>query len=150
MKQNPLWSLTIVKLQVVKELVEYYGSKKISCPSDAAEVANKFIGDADREMFITINLSTNNGINSVHVVSMGAVDRTTIHPRECFKATLLSNASSVIFAHNHPSGSLEPSAEDKAVTNKLKQCAELLDLKVLDHIIIGDGGYYSFQENHIL
>jgi DNA repair protein RadC len=150
MKQGPLFALAVIRLQVVKEVVEYYGNKKISCPSDAAEVAKKFLGDADREMFITINLSTANGINSIHVVSMGSVDRTTIHPRECFKAALLSNASSIILAHNHPSGTLQPSAEDKAATSKLKQCAELLELRVLDHVIVSDSGYFSFSENGIL
>jgi len=150
MNHAQISDLEVIRLQVVREVVEYYGSKKVSCPSDAAEVARKFIGQADREVFITLNLSTANGINSIHVVSMGAVDRATIHPRECFKAALLANASSVILAHNHPSGNIEPSAEDKALTSKLRQCGELLEIRVLDHIIVGEGGYYSFSENRII
>ena len=150
MKQNPLWGVTVVRLEMVKEEVEYYGKKKVNAPGDVAEVARHFIGKADREMFIAISLSTNNGINSVHVVSIGALDRATIHPRECFKVALLSNASRVVFAHNHPSGNIEPSPEDKNLTNILKQCGDLLDVKVLDHVIIGDSGYFSFQENRML
>ncbi len=143
-------ALTIVRLQVVKEEVEYYGSKKVQTPKDLEEVVRKFIGDADREIFLAVNLSSANRINSIHIVSVGSLNQSVVHPRECFKAALLSNAQAVVFAHNHPSGEVIPSLEDKQLTAGLKQAGQLLGIKVLDHVIVGDKGYFSFQENNIL
>lgn len=143
-------ALTIVRLQVVKEEVEYYGSKKVQSPKDLEEVVRKFIGDADREVFLAVNLSSANKINSIHVVSIGSLNQSIVHPRECFKAALLCNAQAVVFAHNHPSGEVIPSLEDKQLTAGLKQAGQLIGIKVLDHVIVGDKGYFSFQENNIL
>lgn len=143
-------SLTLVRLQIVRESIEYYGRKKVRSPADAEEVLRKFISDADREIFLALNLSTANNINSIHVVSIGTLNQSTVHPRECFKTALLSNADAVIFAHNHPSGEVTPSEEDKQITKKLRECGQLLNIRVLDHIIIGDHGYFSFQENALL
>lgn len=143
-------SLTVVRLQVVREEVKYYGVKKVTGPGDVAEVARKFIGSADREMFIALYLAADNRINSVHVISIGSLNQSVVHPRECFKAALLSNAMAVVFAHNHPSGSLKPSAYDKQITGVLKQCGDLLNIKVLDHLIINDKEHFSFSDNALL
>jgi DNA repair protein RadC len=143
-------ALTIVRLQVVKEEVEYYSSKKVQSPKDLEEVVRKFIGDADREIFLSVNLSSANTINSIHVISIGSLNQSLVHPRECFKAALLCNAEAVVFAHNHPSGEVIPSLEDKQITTVLKQAGQLLGIRVLDHVIVGDGKYFSFQENNIL
>ncbi len=142
--------LTVVRLQVVREEVDYYGSKKVQSPKDLEEVVRKFIGNADREVFLAVNLSSANKINSIHVVSIGSLNQSLVHPRECFKAALLCNAQAVVFAHNHPSGEVIPSLEDKQLTAGLKQAGQLLGIKVLDHVIVGDKGYFSFQENNIL
>jgi len=142
--------LTVLRLQVVREEVEYYGTKKVNKPADVEEVVRKFIGRADREMFVAVHLAADNKINSIHVVSVGSLDSSVVHPRECFKAALFSNAKSVVFAHNHPSGSVKPSIVDEQITSKLKKCGDLLDIKVLDHLIIGSNGYFSFQENALL
>ena len=142
--------LTVVRLQVVREKVDYYGTKKVQNPKDLEEVVRKFIGNADREVFLAVNLSSANKINSIHVVSIGSLNQSIVHPRECFKATLLCNAQAVVFAHNHPSGEVIPSLEDKQLTAGLKQAGQLLGIKVLDHVIVGDKGYFSFQENNIL
>jgi DNA repair protein RadC len=143
-------SLSLVRLQVVKEEVEYYSSKKVQTPKDLEEVVRKFIGDADREIFLSVNLSSANTINSIHVISIGSLNQSLVHPRECFKAALLCNAEAVVFAHNHPSGEVAPSLEDKQVTAVLKQAGQLLGIRVLDHVIVGGGKYFSFQENNIL
>lgn len=142
--------LTVVRLQVVKEEVDYYGTKRVQSPKDLEEVVRKFIGDADREVFLAVNLSSANKINSIHVISIGSLNQSIVHPRECFKAALLCNAQAVVFAHNHPSGEVIPSPEDKQLTTGLKQAGQLLGIKVLDHVIIGDKGYFSFQENNLL
>lgn len=143
-------ALTVVRLQMVKETIEYYGSKKVRSPADVEEVVRTFIGHADREVFLALYLSTANNINSIHVVSIGSLNQLVVHPRECFKAALLSNADAVILAHNHPSGEVIPSAEDKQITIKLRECGQLLNIRVLDHVIVGDKGYFSFQENALL
>lgn len=150
MGKKTLKGLSVVKLQVVREEVEYYGTKTICNPKDMEEVVRKFIGDADREVFIAVNLSTANTINSIHIISIGTLNQSVVHPRECFKAALLCNAQAVVFAHNHPSGEVKPSVEDRQVTSQLKQCGQLLEIKVLDHVIIGEKGYFSFQENALL
>ena len=150
MGKKRLKGLSMITLQMVREEVEYYSTKKITSPKDMEEVVRQFIGDADREVFLAVNLSTANTINSIHVISIGTLSQSLVHPRECFKAALLSNAQAVVFAHNHPSGSVEPSSEDRQITGQLKQCGQLLEIQVLDHVIIGEKGYFSFQENALL
>lgn len=142
--------LTVIRLQMVKEKIEYYGTKKVRSPADVEEVVRTFIGHADREVFLALNLSSTNNINSIHVVSIGSLNQSIVHPRECFKAALLSNADAVIFAHNHPSGEMNPSAEDQQITAKLRECGQLLNIRVMDHVIVGEKGYFSFQENALL
>ncbi len=142
--------LIVIRLQMVKEKIEYYGSKKVRSPADVEEVVRTFIGPADREVFLALNLSTANYINSIHIVSIGSLNQSVVHPRECFKAAMLSNSDSVVLAHNHPSGDVTPSAEDKMITTKLVECGQLLNIRVLDHVIVGEKGYFSFQENALL
>jgi DNA repair protein RadC len=105
------------------------------------KIAKDFLTGQDREIFITINIDNSKQINSINVVSMGTLNNTIIHPREIFKSAILSNADSIILAHNHPSGNPEPSYEDSQITCRLFECGDLLDIKVLDHIILGDGKY---------
>ena len=145
-----LKGLSLVRLQVVREEVEYYSSKKVQSPKDLEEVVRKFIGDADREIFLAVNLSSANKINSIHIISIGSLNQSLVHPRECFKAALLCNAEAVVFAHNHPSGEVIPSLEDKQITTMLKQAGQLLGVRVLDHVIVGSNGCFSFQENNLL
>jgi DNA repair protein RadC len=142
-------SISIVSVKLVKEKGAYYGAKTIRNPGELASVARKFLDNTDREVFLAINFSTANTINSIHVVSIGSLDKTIVHPREVFKAAILSNSSSIALAHNHPSGSLNPSPEDILITKKLVQCGEILDIKVMDHIIIADDQHLSFAQQKI-
>ena len=80
----------------------------------------------------------------------GTIDRAGVHPREVLRQTLLHNAAAVIFAHNHPSGVLEPSQADELITRRLKEALALVDVRVLDHFIIGDGLCYSFSEHGLI
>ncbi len=142
-------SISLVSIKLVREKDCYYGFKTIRSPEDLANLVKRFLSQADREVFLTVNLSTANTINSIHVVSIGSLDRALIHPREVFKAAILSNASSIALAHNHPSGELNPSQEDIAVTKQLVQAGELLGIKVLDHVIIAGDRHLSFLEQKI-
>lgn len=78
---------------------------------------------------------------------LGSINSAHIHPREIVKTALACNAAAIILAHNHPSGIAEPSAADKQITQKIDQACQLVEVRVLDHFIIGKGVYYSFLEN---
>ena len=142
-------NISIVSVKLVRERSAIYGAKTITGPEDLASVVKRFLADTDREVFLTVNLSTTNAINSIHIVSIGSVDRAIVHPREVFKAAILSNASSIALVHSHPSGSLTPSLDDIDITRKLVKCGEILNIKVVDHIIVSDDQHLSFAERKI-
>ena len=94
-------------------------------------------------------LDTKNQPVSIEVVSIGTINSAMVHPREVFKVAMLSNASSIICFHNHPSGNIDPSVEDENITRRLKECGEILGIGLIDHIILGDRDrYFSFKENN--
>ncbi len=93
----------------------------------------------ERETFAVMMLDTKHRLIDWVELFHGTVDGAEVHPREVVKAALLSNAAAVILAHNHPSGNTDPSAADRAVTARLKQALALVDVRVLDHFVVGDG-----------
>ena len=109
------------------------------------ELANK-----KNEYFYAILLDTKNVIISKEVISKGILDASLVHPREAFKAAVKKSAKSIIFVHNHPSGDMNPSKYDLLTTKKLVDAGNILDIKVLDHIIIGDNDYYSFKKENLI
>ena len=115
-----------------------------------AELFQDFIKDCDREMFCILNLRTKNQVINVNVVGMGTFNSVLVHPREVFKSAILSNASSIILAHNHPSGDQEPSRQDIEVTKRLAEAGNLMGVEVLDHIVVAENRYFSFSEENIL
>ena len=135
-----------VRIEMVKEKTVRY-KEQISTAERAAEVLKTIIGNTDRETAVVLCLDTKNKINAINIVSIGIVDATLIHPREVFKAAILSNATGIIFAHNHPSGDTTPSEEDKEMTKRLIAAGDILGINVLDSIILGDG-FYSFREEN--
>ena len=102
--------------------------------------------DKDREYFMVLHLDTKNRVIKDEVVSIGTLNSSIIHPREVFKLAVKESAYAVILVHNHPSGDPEPSAEDKEVTERLIECGNLLGIKVLDHMIIGNNSWHSFKD----
>ena len=106
--------------------------------------------DEDREYFIVIGLDTANKPVYREIVSVGTLNSSLIHPREVFKQAIMMSVNSIIIAHNHPSGDCSPSKEDKEVTKLLTKGGELLQIKVLDHIIIGKNQHYSFLTEGLL
>ncbi len=147
--RKPFNNINIVSVKLVREKNAIYGTKAITGPGDLASVVKRFLADTDREVFLTVNFSTANTINSIHIVSIGSLDRAIVHAREVFKAAILSNASSIALVHSHPSGSLNPSLEDIDITRKLVQCGEILGIKVIDHIIVANDRHLSFAERKI-
>ena len=103
-----------------------------------------------KEIFKVVLLNTKNEIITDVDISMGTLNSSLVHPREVFREAIRRSSNKIILLHNHPSGNAEPSNEDKNITNRLKQCGELIGIEVIDHIIIGDGSYFSFKENMLI
>ncbi|MGG1518467.1 JAB domain-containing protein [Paenibacillus oryzisoli] len=139
--------LDVVSLKLVKEASFPFETRTIKCPNDVMRLAKSFIGDADREICGLITLDTKNKVNAIHVVSIGSLNASLVHPREVFKLAILSSSASVVIFHNHPSGCPQSSTEDLMITNRLKEAGEILGIELLDHIIIGDSNFYSMKEN---
>ena len=100
----------------------------------------------DRERFLTLLLDGRHRTIGLEEVSVGTATASLVHPREIFKALVLANATAFILVHNHPSGTPDPSAEDREVTKRIKAASELMGIRLLDHIVIGCEGFYSFAE----
>lgn len=120
--------------------------KRIGCPQDAADYLMPRMRYAMREQFVVLLLNSRNRVIGVESVAEGTLTGAVVQPRDVFKPALLSHAASILVAHNHPSGDPQPSDEDKEITRKLVKSGEMLGIPLLDHVIIGDGFYYSFQE----
>ncbi len=106
--------------------------------------------DSLKEVFVVFHLNTANLIISREIVSIGILNACIIHPREIFRTAIMRNANSIVVAHNHPSGELEPSTEDVKITMQLKKAGDIIGIKLLDHIIVGprDDVYYSFNDKN--
>ena len=151
MEQETPIKIDIVKIQMVRDATIEYGRRAIRCPKELAELGLQFLKNADREMMLLVTLSIKNHINCIHLVSVGTVSSTLVSPREVMKTAILSNASAIAFVHNHPSGLVEPSQEDIQITKRMAECADLFDIRLLDHVIVSDEGQYeSLTEMGIL
>jgi DNA repair protein RadC len=122
----------------------------ITTSKDAYEIVQGLIGDSHYEQFWVLLLNRANKVTGKVSISEGGIAGTVADPKRIFKVAIDHNASYIILAHNHPSGNLQPSEEDIKLTKKIKQAGELLDIKVLDHIITGENNYYSFADEGVL
>ncbi len=114
-----------------------------------AYIRSKLTG-LDHEVFACLFLDTRHRIIMYEEMFHGTIDRTSGHPREVMKRALYHGAAAVLFAHNHPSGDTEPSRSDEEITRKLQEALRLIDVRVIDHIIVGDGCPLSFAEQGLL
>lgn len=124
--------------------------KTIRSSKDAYEYLYAEVADLDYEKFWILLLDQANNVIRSMEVSEGGVSGTVADPKKIFRLALEGNASNIILCHNHPSGQLKPSDADLRITDKLKKSGEMIELKVLDHIIIGHDKYYSFADEGIL
>ncbi|MGH1338506.1 MAG: JAB domain-containing protein [Aureispira sp.] len=106
--------------------------------------------DQNREHFWIVGLESNNRILFIELISLGTVNRTIVEPMEVFSLALQKRAVNIILCHNHPSGSLKPSPEDKDVTDRLIQAGRIVNMPVLDHMIISERSYLSFDDNGLM
>jgi DNA repair protein RadC len=167
---NSLGKLNLKELQVVKGIGEAkaisiaaaleLGRRRqssdvlenitIKSSREIATYLKTVLQDFQYEVFAVIFLNRANKIKHFEIVSKGGIAGTVADPRIILKKAILEEASSIILSHNHPSGNVKPSKADEDITQKIKQAAALIDIKVLDHIIVSDEGYFSFADEGLL
>lgn len=119
-------------------------------PSDTLPILEAELSELGYERFVALALNTKNFLTAVLPVSSGSLNASIVHPRELFQRAILANCAAAIVAHNHPSGDPSPSPEDIALTRKLVEAGQLLDIPILDHVILGYGRYVSFKERGLI
>lgn len=143
--------IPIYRISLVREsAVPYHEVPQMRSSKDVAKLLHEYLKDTDREHFVVFFCDQKNRLTGVHTVSMGSLTASVVHPRECFKAAILANAAAIVCGHNHPSGDVQPSREDRATTTRLVQAGKLLGIQVMDHIIIGLNTYFSFADEGLL
>ncbi|MDO8954539.1 MAG: DNA repair protein RadC [Gammaproteobacteria bacterium] len=136
-------ALEISKRHMKESLMQ---GKTLSDPKHVIEFLRQELRDQTNECFVSLFLNSQNQLLALDTLFVGSIDQATIYPREIVRRCLDYNAAAVIFGHNHPSGDAMASAEDIRLTDRLKSLLLELDIRVLDHIIIGDSDYFSFAE----
>lgn len=138
-----------VKLDTEKSI---YSDENIDSPEKMVSVVGGEIKELANECVFLANLNTKNQIINMSVISQGTINQSILHPREVFNKAILSNASSIMLFHNHPSGDITPSKQDKEITEKISFSGELLGIKLLDHIIVGAGNseHFSFAKENLI
>lgn len=143
-------------LQAALELGKRYYAEKLyrgqalSCSEEVADHLKHQLRDQQREVFAVLLLDTRHRVIRYEELFYGTLNGASVHPRELVKNVLSHNAAAVIIAHNHPSGIAEPSQSDLAITKRIKNALELIDVKLLDHLIIGDGEFVSLGDRGLL
>jgi DNA repair protein RadC len=150
---NGLGPAKFAQLQAVLELArralaeELQAGAMLSSPHAVRQYLQLLLGGKAHESFAVLFLDVKNRLITAEELFRGTLTYASVHPREVVKAALANNAASVILAHNHPSGSMEPSAADHSLTQALKQALALVDVRVLDHFIVAGRHVYSFAEH---
>ena len=136
-----------IKFRVIKSVFEtltvkdgassYFSNNRYTDPQQVFD-AFRWLQRETKEWFLSLHLDGKNRIVCIDVVSVGSLNQSIVHPRETFKTALLSSAAAIILVHNHPSGDPTPSHEDLSITRRLREAGEILGVKVLDHIIVGE------------
>lgn len=133
--------LPICRISLVRESPARYVAVKADCPMKVYKALRPMFKGLDREHFVVCCLDSALKIIAVNVVSVGCLNLTIVHPREVFKAAILANACSIIVAHNHPSGNIVPSSEDVAVSQRIREAGDILGIKLLDSLVIGESSF---------
>ena len=143
------YGIPIYRVALVREsTIQHYGQLRSS--ADVSHLLRQYLADTDREHFVVFLLDKKNKVIGINTVSVGSLDATIVKPPEVFKVAILANTAAIICGHNHPSGDPAPSPEDRAMTKRLVEGGKLLGIDVLDHIIVGHDGFYSFADDGAL
>jgi DNA repair protein RadC len=124
-------------------------NKTLTSAKEVYEALRKKIGGLKKENFVVVSLDTRNKIIAVDTVFVGTLNSSLVHPREIFETAIRRHAAGIVVAHNHPSGDPEPSDEDIKVTKLLTEAAKVMGIEMPDHLIIGEGKYFTFRDNVI-
>jgi DNA repair protein RadC len=145
---------TIYELETftVKLTVSEPATESARSSEEAAQIMRLVYAklDDDQEFFSVLFLNNKNKIRGYKIISSGSLTASLVHPREVYRAVCLYGAAAVVFVHNHPSGDPAPSLEDIEITRRLKEVGDVLGVRVLDHVILGDGRYFSFSDRGML
>ena len=141
-----------IQLQATKEMTKRYLSQQmkvnemIDSPYLAVMYFQSELESWEREVFMVIFLDNQNRLIKTEKMFYGTINQASVHPREIIKEALKCNAAAILVAHNHPSGNCTPSEADRYLTRKIEMACDLIDLRFVDHIIVGKGDYFSFEE----
>ena len=119
----------------------------ITSPGDAAQYLMGRMRNLTHEYFVVLLLNTKNRIIRVKQIAEGSLTSAVVHPREVFAPAVMAHAACILVAHNHPSGDPYPSTEDRSLTKALEEAGNVMGIPLLDHVVVGDGRYYSFKEH---
>ena len=142
------------RVDLVREIAARYGEKRIlgQAFTNARQVYDHFkirLGTAKQEEFHVLYLDNKHRVVHESMITLGTLNRSLIHPREVFAPAIELRAAAIILIHNHPSNDTNPSDQDKEITKRLSEVGEIMGIKVLDHVIIGDG-YFSFVDQELI
>ncbi len=147
--------ISVYRVSLVRDKGIKFGRESLSGPKQAQKIMKSLIemqGQPDREQFCILMLNAKNKIIGLNIVSTGSLSSATVHPREVLKPAILANSSAMILCHNHPSGTLTPSPEDIAITERIIKASNIMGITVHEHLIISmdDDSFYSFSENGLI
>jgi DNA repair protein RadC len=137
----------VVKIQLIREEAEPY---QISEPEDINNLLMRYLKNEDRENFVAVLLDSKLNVNGIHTISIGDSESAIVTPREVFKSAILTNSCAIVVGHNHPSGDPTPSSADIEVTKVLIEAGKILKIDVLDHVICGNGKFWSMKKERTL
>lgn len=132
------------------EYPELIRKKRITSPQDAFDLFRPFFKEEPTELFIVILLSSSNSVIGFDLVSQGTLNSSVVDPRVVFRSAIAANTANIIICHNHPSGNIEPSQEDIALTRTLVETGKIIGINIFDHLIFGDNAFTSFVERRLI
>jgi DNA repair protein RadC len=142
-------SQIIACLEFARRIYPDTTTPKISTPADILPCVS-FLAGKKQEHFICITLNGANEVIQTRTITMGLLNHSLVHPREVFADAITDRAASIICVHNHPSGTLDPSSQDIAITRQLADAGTLVGIRLLDHLIVTDSGYLSMKEQGLI
>lgn len=133
-----------------RELRSKTETKKVLSSQVAYQLVKPYFQESDVEKVFVILLHVSNVLISIEQIAVGGLNMVTIDPKVIFKLAIDKKATNIILCHNHPSGNLTPSNSDKLLTQRIKDCAELMSMNIIDHLIVTDASFFSFADNSLL
>lgn len=151
MGRQSVFKLEVVSVRLVRD-IPLCSEVEITTPEEAVSLVGETLCGMDREIVCVLNIGSDGRPINCNFASMGALNYAAAHPRELLKASILSNAASMLLIHNHPTQNLSPSKEDVRITDRMQKLCDLVGIPLMDHIIVGSDNreYFSFKEKSIM